>query len=461
MFYKNNKNMNKQKFDPLSLTKKEYKPFSKTKFKAFGTVLIDHPKARKQAGKFRSIKRTERIKNLPESFDGRIVWRDFLSPVRDQGECGNCWAVSTTSVLSDRFAIQSRNQINLEFSPYAATVCAGVIDSEPDYDQDSVSQKNIAAHTEAGCSGNTIYNALSFLYIYGAMEHSCYSKGLFKLKGIKYLDEFKSINDLPTCQQLAGRDFDTCLDSDIAARYFRSIGSYTINDDPTNQYLDIKEEIYQFGPVVSGFIIHDDFLEEYDGTTVYMGPNERSQGQGGHAIRIVGWGKEKINNVDVPYWWIANSWGKSWGIGGFFKMKMGIVKCELEKNVAAMIPDIKGLKILYSFITFEDSPEEIYARKKFDIDDNTGYLKTALVKIKRGKLRGSLAPLVQAESLPDFTKMNAGQVDIYPGLYSSRVFSETFRQKKTSGISYKFALFSWIIIILLFSIIIILKKRKD
>lgn len=452
------------KFDPSNLTKKDYRLTAdkqKTTFKAFGTVLIDHPKAKKQSGKFKSVRRTTRIPNLPKIFDGRDVWKDFLSPVRDQGQCGNCWAVASTAVLSDRFAIQSLNQINVEFSPYAATVCAGVIDSEPEYDPDIISQKNISAHTEAACNGNTIYNAMTFLYIYGGMEHSCFSKGLFKKKGLKYLDEFQTIEDLPTCQELAGRDFDTCLGSDIAARYYRAIGSYTIYEDKATNYIDIKEEIYQFGPVVSGFIIFDDFLDDYDGTTVYMGPKSGSQPQGGHAIRIVGWGKEKVNGQDVEYWWIGNSWGKSWGLGGFFKMKMGIEQCQLEQNVAAMIPDILGLKIIYSFISFDQTPDEVYARKKFDVDRTTGYLRSAIKKIKNGQLRGSLKPLVEAGSLPDFTKTYAGQIEIYPGLYSAGIFSDAFTHKKEeTGFSITKAVMIWGAIIVLFLILYIIKKNK-
>lgn len=451
--------MNGEKFDPLSLTKKEYKSFAKDKYKAFGTILIDHPKAKQQSGKFRSVKRPTKIDILPDTFDGRDIWRDFLSPVRDQGQCGNCWAIAVTSVLGDRYAIQSLNQINVEFSPYAATVCAGVIDSEPSYDSKVISQKNIEAHTEAGCNGNTIYNALSFVYIYGAMEHSCYSKGLFREKGIKYLDEFKTILDLPTCQELAGRDFDQCLDSDIAARYYRSVGSYLISDEPQDRYRNIREEIFQFGPVVSGFIIYDNFLDEYDGTTIYMGPKPGSNSQGGHAIRIVGWGKEQVNGEMIDYWWIGNSWSKAWGLGGFFKMKMGIIECELEKNVAAMIPDIKDLKLVYSYITFDERPEEVQARKNFKVDNTTGYLVSALKKIENGKLKGTLKPLVEPNSLPDFTKVYAGQIEIYPGLYSSGIFTDSYIQKHHRRITFGRAMVIWILAVVIIIFIYLLIKK--
>jgi len=35
---------------------------------------------------------------------------------------------------------------------------------------------------------------------------------------------------------------------------------------------------------------------------------------GGHAIKIVGWGSN--------YWIVANSWGSSWGLNGYFWMGM-------------------------------------------------------------------------------------------------------------------------------------------
>jgi C1A family cysteine protease len=40
--------------------------------------------------------------------------------------------------------------------------------------------------------------------------------------------------------------------------------------------------------------------------------------QGGHAVKIVGWGID--SGSDVEYFICANSWGPSWGEQGFFRI---------------------------------------------------------------------------------------------------------------------------------------------
>jgi len=56
---------------------------------------------------------------------------------------------------------------------------------------------------------------------------------------------------------------------------------------------------------------------------------------GFHAICILGWGIDKINNKDIPYWICRNSWGNDWGDNGYFKFALyqeGINEnCALEK----------------------------------------------------------------------------------------------------------------------------------
>ena len=60
---------------------------------------------------------------LPDEFNGKEVWKDFLSPVKNQGRCGSCWAFASTSTLADRFNIQSQNKVHVNLSPVKVVLC--------------------------------------------------------------------------------------------------------------------------------------------------------------------------------------------------------------------------------------------------------------------------------------------------------------------------------------------------
>jgi cathepsin B len=53
-----------------------------------------------------------------------------------------------------------------------------------------------------------------------------------------------------------------------------------------------------------------------------------TEAEGGHAVKIVGWGVEN----GVNYWKVANSWGPAWGENGYFRIKMD--QCGFEQGVA-------------------------------------------------------------------------------------------------------------------------------
>lgn len=66
------------------------------------------------------------------------------------------------------------------------------------------------------------------------------------------------------------------------------------------------------GPLQSAFTVYQDFFNQNSG--VYKKTTTKEAG--GHAVVIVGWGKQdgKI------YWIIKNSWGSGWGEKGFFNI---------------------------------------------------------------------------------------------------------------------------------------------
>jgi cathepsin B len=370
--------------------------------KSFGTILIDNRHVNLQASKYKQNQKTTTDLTYPSELNPIKQWANLLQSVKNQGACGCCFAMATAGALGDRLTIMTLAQFAVELSPYQMIMCEDAINTET-HDPEYLKEINNLAHSSGACNGNTLYNAMDFMYTCGLTTERCVNEGEFSKYNIKRLEDINTDkgDEVPMCQDVIGKEYDTCLDTETAARFYRICAGYSVDSRPES----IKQEIYKWGPVASGFIVYDDFINSYDGTTIYMGPAEKSQKQGGHAIKIMGWGTE--NGVD--YWWCCNSWGANWGLSGYFKMKIGIPECELEKNVVGFIPDLVGFKNSYILYDIKLDPKDVLLRKTFGVDQATGFRYTAIDKIKKGKLKGNLDQVI-CKYIPDFEKMIVGEM---------------------------------------------------
>jgi cathepsin C len=92
---------------------------------------------------------------IPQSWDWRnISGENFVSPVRDQGQCGSCYSFGSSAMLEARIRIRSKNAKQPILSP-----------------QDVLSCSNYAQ----GCSGGFPYLiAGKYGRDYGLLEEACY-----------------------------------------------------------------------------------------------------------------------------------------------------------------------------------------------------------------------------------------------------------------------------------------------
>lgn len=372
--------------------------------KTFGTVLLGNPRADEQRSKFATVYSPKSHPPIPKSFDGRNVWKGLLSPIKDQGQCGACYAYSVVGSLADRFAIQTLGQVKPDLSPLEATICMKELYTEEEFRKsrtDKEYEREIGKkQTMAACKGNTLYSAARYCYVQGTFEEGCVSAN-------DILNYRRRTGSLPTCDELEGKyETSMCFNEKYLPRHWMAEEYYCVGEVGA-LVNDIKLEIMKWGPVAVGFQVFDDFLTDYtDGTLVYTHPKKEQKSLGGHAVRIVGWGVDRQGGRDIEYWIIANSWGGTWGDSGYGKIEIGIPELDLEDNVVSVWPEIAGSDFPYPLVegTLEAQSTDVDMRIKqqLKVDPLTMLPDEYLSRIRRGEVGGSTDPVINILRLPKY-----------------------------------------------------------
>jgi len=237
------------------------------------------------------------VSDIPASWDWRNVnGQNFVSPVRDQGQCGSCYAFASMGALEARIRIMSNNTQQPILSPQHAVSCS-------QYSQ--------------ACDGGFPYlTAGKFGQDFGIVEEEC-----FPYEGVNG-------NCLDRCSKPNKLWF---------TKTYNYIGGYYGASTVTG----MQQEILMNGPIPVSFEVLDDFYSYSSG--VYTHSGFRSGFNPfvitNHVVVIIGWG---VTDDGVKYWTVKNSWGDSWGENGFFRILRDPGywggECGIESLTVSVIP---------------------------------------------------------------------------------------------------------------------------
>jgi len=229
----------------------------------------------------------ERADPLPATWDWRSVGGvSYLDPVLDQGECGSCYAVATTRMLSARHRIRQRDHAIEPFSINFPLYCS-------EYNQ--------------GCNGGYAFLLARWSQDVGLVPQSCgnYTSG--------------------------GKCELHCRVAGLARKWRADNHHYVGGYYGAATEREMMRELVNGGPLVASFEPKADIMY-YSGGIYKSVPNQRTEWEKvDHAVLLVGFGEED----GQKYWILQNSWGKEWGETGFFRMARGSDESGIESIVVS------------------------------------------------------------------------------------------------------------------------------
>jgi hypothetical protein len=207
--------------------------------------------------------------NLQAAWDWRDIAGDsYVSGVRNQGACGSCWDFAALAMLESALMI-ALDQPN----------------TDPDYSEQYVLSCINITGFPSSCGGGYLNAALEFLRLAGAPLESCFW--------------YEGHDELP-----CGFSCPETTDLRQILQSWSYVTTSSLN-------IDTIKNALASGPVGTWFKIYNSFYGYADG--VYSAYGSTYTG-GNHFVLIVGYD-------DGEQCWIAkNSWGPSWGEGGYFRI---------------------------------------------------------------------------------------------------------------------------------------------
>ncbi len=236
---------------------------------------------------------------VPSTFDWRSTGK--VTPVRDQGACGACWAFGTVAVLESHLLI--RQDVSADFSEQYLLSCN---------------------HDGWTCDG-------------GWWAHDY------------HIDEYYS----PDTQAGAVLESDfPYVANQVACKapyshpYRLTNWAYVGDGNSVPSTDALKQAIYTYGPVAVS-VCEGPAFNDYTGGVFNTDETSVCNGGINHSLTLVGWN-------DYQHYWIAkNSWGPYWGENGYIRIRwntsnVGYAATFVQNTMPLTHDDIDGATVVDS-----------------------------------------------------------------------------------------------------------------
>jgi len=214
---------------------------------------------------------TKPAKDLPAEIDWRT--KGVVTDVKNQGQCGSCWAFCTTEMIESYAGI--------------ATGSTPVLSSQQ---VTSCTPNPLSCGGTGGCMGSIPQLGYTYIQLFGHVQE----------------------DDYPYTSGSTTQTGDCMYDFMNTAPVVGITGYNTL---APNDQDAVMTHLAEVGPLAVA--VYASGWSRYSGG-VYDGCDFDSNIALNHAVQLVGYGTDA---AEGDYWIVRNSWGSGWGEGGYIRLQ--------------------------------------------------------------------------------------------------------------------------------------------
>jgi len=245
-----------------------------------------------------------------------INWRttDAVTPIKNQGQCGSCWAFSATEAIESQLALTGGDEYSIELSPQQITSCT----------------PSTGTYGSDGCNGG---------FTEGAYEYVKSAPGLTNSFNIGYQQSLTSQDATVACSTFKDK-ISTMAgpDAQLSGGYAQ-VSGYTYATPACTSGACASQDLKKLAAALEetpvSICVNAGAWDDYTGGVMSSSQcGSMAADMQDHCVMATGFN----TTAPKPYWIVRNSWASTWGEKGYIYLEYSKNTCGLADD--ATIPTV-------------------------------------------------------------------------------------------------------------------------